>query len=239
MGSSPRRLLPVPRCTRGAGGTFNSSTSRSARPRPHPSRPAAGVGRQPFGNPAVRALLRGCRARPPLPRPGWGCGRRWRGDVHVGNGLGRPPRREEPGRRRPRRFQASQEKLPREIRAGSLVCCLSWLPPGPGALPAPDGRKGGRGRTLGTAGDLLDRVAAPRGASAGSPPPPLLLPLGRRGGGEPAPAPPPPSGGGMVRGRRHGGPGGRERAGSPPPLPHWPRGGPTGPNLLKIPTFSN
>ena len=180
MGSSPRRLLPVPRCTRGAGGTFNSSTSRSARPRPHPSRPAAGVGRQPFGNPAVRALLRGCRARPPLPRPGWGCGRRWRGDVHVGNGLGRPPRREEPGRRRPRRFRAAQEKFGRAWTCGSRVPPPVLLPL---LAPARPGRPPGAGRAEGGSGaDSGDcwRLAGPRGSAprrisrltSPSPPPP-------------------------------------------------------------------
>ena len=75
------------------------------RPPVPPSLPPSGRGRPPtLGDPAVRALLRGCRARPPFPRPGWGCGRRWRGAVEDSNGQDRPPRREPPrGAREPAR----------------------------------------------------------------------------------------------------------------------------------------
>ena len=113
------------------------------------------------------------------------------------------------------------------------------VPKGWRPAPAAGWEGWGHGRALRKVGEFNVPPAPRVHLGTGSSRRGELPELPPRGGAPASAAPPPPSGGGTVRGRGHGVAGGRERAGSRPPVPHWHQGGPTGPNLLKIPTFSN
>ena len=98
----------------------------------------------------------------------------------MGNGLGRPPRREDPGRRRPRRFQASKRKTPTSFCGKSLkrkFWAVAGCRGGRTAGPRPAGGWCGAGVTGGLEVGIGPeaRPRPPIGLGEAQGPPPLYI----------------------------------------------------------------